>query len=269
MLKHLNLERYIDSKDNSEVNKEEVIEVFEPAKVDYDEINGMAEEYFYNLHGISSTEWLSEQIQGRDPIIPNVNHEYWLNRGISINTIAKMAVGCGADSRGFFYSVPYFWCFDNDMTKIEPVAIKKIYPHQAKEGKKDSYGIYPSVPTLLYHQMAILYARKFQTPLIVFEGEKDLIMGVEQGLIRTAVAIPGKSTFKSSLIPLFWGLKKLILFLDNDADDSMDQIIRMFDKYRDFMPLPVVEKFDWTKYDLPKGGDFTDLVNLNQFKGSA
>ncbi len=266
LLKQLNLEEYIEDEPSQQKNKganSEPFEIFEPAKADYDELNDLAEQYFTNLHGIKSIEWL---LSGYAPIKQNERHEYWLKRGISIDTIAKMGVGAGEDSRGFFYSLPYFWVFGEDMKQIEIVAIKKIYPHQAKEGKKDSYGIYPQVPTLIYNQMALSVARRHQKPLVVFEGEKDLIMAVEHGMEKISIAIPGKSTFKPAFVPLFWGIPKIILFLDNDADDTMDQIIQMFDQYRHFLPLPVVKKFDWSKYDLPKGGDFTDLVNLKMFE---
>ncbi len=266
LLKQLNLEEYIEQEEKpshreSEESKTKTFETFEPAKVDYDELNDLTEKYFANLHGITSKEWV---LNGYKPIKQNENHKYWLKRGISIDTIAKMGVGCGEDSRGFFYSLPYFWVFGEDMKQIEIVAIKKIYPHQAREGKKDSYGIYPQVPTLLYHQPAILYARKHKIPLTVFEGEKDLLMALEHGYRRVSIAIPGKSTFKPSFVPLFWGIQKVILFLDNDADDAMNQIIQMFDEYRNYMSLPIVEKFDWNKFNLPKGGDFTDLVHQNK-----
>ncbi len=263
LLKQLNLEEYIEEKpvNSNQEKKEFKIETFEPAQVDYDELNNMVEEYFFNLHGITSKEWI---LSGYKPIKQNKNHEYWLNRKISIDTIAIMGVGCGEDSRGFFYSLPYFWTFDEDMKNIEVIAIKKIYPHQAKEGKKDSYGIYPSIPVPLYHQMSILHARKHQIPLTVFEGEKDLLMAIEHGYRRISIAIPGKASFKPSFVPLFWGLKKIVLFLDNDAEDAMDQISKMFDEYRNYMPLPLVEKFDWSRFALPKGGDFTDLVHQNK-----
>ena len=251
---------------DKEDKKEFTIEKFIPTKANFDEIYELSEKYFHNLHGITSKQFLESR-----SVKINDKHTYWLNRGISIDTLVQMGIGCGEDGRGFFYSVPYFWIDDDKEIKAENftvIAIKKIYPHQGKEGKKDSYATYPegiSIP--LYHEAALLYAKQTGKTVGIFEGEKDVIMAVDQGLGRTSVGIAGKNAFKTSYLPLFSGIQKVVLFLDNDADKEMDDIIEMFNRYRNVVPhLPKVRKLNWGLYDLPKGGDYTDLIHMQLLK---
>ena len=245
-------------------DKEE-LKPFEPSPVDRDLLYDMTEEFFGNLHQISS-----KQVANGKSIKENSKHQYWLNRKISIKTVAKMGIGCGEDSRGFFYSVPYFWVDVKEQvvkaSNISVIAIKKIYPKQAKEGKKDSYAMYPEgIAVPIYNEPAIIYARQKHKAIGIFEGEKDVIMAVDQKIGRTAIGIAGKNAFKTSYIPMLMNIPTVLLFLDNDAIKEMKNIADIFIKYRAEIPnLPVIKNFDWSEYPLPQGGDYTDLVHLNQ-----
>lgn len=259
LLKLWNIEP--ESKDipENQEKKEFTINPFQPSYVNFDELGDLTREYFYNLHKVTFINYLKGT-----KIIQNKNHEYWLNRGISVDTIARMEIGCGQDSRGFFYSIPYLWDFGS---KIEIVAIKKVYPKQAKNGLKDSYALYPTnIEVPIYNMMAINFARINKKTLCVYEGEKDVLMAVEKGQVRTSIGIAGKNAFKLSFLPLFQGIKAILLFLDNDANGEMEQIKEMFDKYRTIFDLPIVHKFNWSYYSLPQGGDFTDLIHQNLLK---
>ena len=237
----------------------EDVEPFQPTEVNHEHLLELSEKYFKNLNRIT----LDEYLRGTKITI-NSNHKYWIKRGISVDTLAKMAIGCGKDSRGFFYSVPYWWVKPTDSLRtrnFNVVAIKKIYPYQGKNGK-DSYGFYPlnnSVP--LYNEPALVYAKQQKKKLGIFEGEKDTLLAIEQGIL--GIGIAGKNGMKESFIPLFEGIPEVILWLDNDADKKMDEIIQMFDAYRSKYQLPQVKKFNWDLFVLPKGSDYTDLVNLN------
>ncbi len=243
----------------------EGIEPFRPPKSDLDLLE-VSEKYFKNLNGITPDEYM----QGKK-IIVNSKHDYWLNRGISLDVLLKMGIGCGEDSRGFFYSLPYWWIDPETSMRtsnFEIVLIKKIYPNQGRE--KDAYGIYPqntSIP--LYHEPALIYARKNKLKIGIFEGEKDTLMAITHGIL--GVGIAGKNGMKKSFIPLFKGIPEVMLWLDNDADKEMEQIIKVFEFYkkRYKYQLPRIKKFNWNDYDLPKGGDFSDLMHLKMLKRRA
>jgi hypothetical protein len=251
LLKHFN----VNTKIKIASNTNQLKAVFSPDIVDEGELMEKAEQYFFNLHGVKSY-----QVSNGKAIKLNKRHDYWFNRGISLPTLLNMGIGCGEDKRGFFYSVPYFWTETLETYKaFHVIAIKKIYPKQGKNGK-DSYGVYPegiSIP--IYNQPAILWAKTNNEALIAFEGEKDVLMGIDKGYM--GIGIAGKNVFKESYIPLFRGVKELLLWFDNDAIDAMENIKQEFDEMRFiYSDLPKVKVFNWDRYPLPKGGDFTDLI---------
>lgn len=160
--------------------------------------------------------------------------EYWLNEGMTVETIMKYKLGwcprCPTDFNGrSSYTIPVFGRDGETLTNIRHRLIGdgdggKYRPHLS------------GIPVQLFNSQ-VLSTSASAASILVLEGEKKSICLDQCGFPN--VSVMGKRSFKREWLDWLKPFQAVYIALDPDATESADGLARLFDNRARVVNLPV------------------------------
>ena len=163
--------------------------------------------------------------------MPNEKMEYWLEEGMTVDTIAKYQLGycdrCPTDLDGRpSYTIPVFGRDGETLINIR---------HRLQNAKSDKYR-----PHLAGLGQQLFNSQFTTTPansIIITEGEKKSCMLDQEGF--ASVGIMGKRAFKTQWVDWLKPFRVVYVILDPDARESAHRLASIFDGRGQVVNLPV------------------------------
>jgi hypothetical protein len=193
--------------------------------------------------------------------IPNEKMEYWLDEGMTVDTIVKYRLGwcphCPTDREGrASFTIPVFDRAGDTLINIrhrleDAPGGDKYRPHLAGLGAQ------------LFNASATNGHNPDRSRLLVVEGEKKSIVLDQFGYAN--VGIMGKRSFKKEWLEWLEPFRAVYVALDPDAQESARRLAAMFDGRGRVVHLPTKADDFFTIY----GGTQSDFESFVRIAGRA